>query len=89
METKQINIVSLQMIKIDTLSYLKRRITSPHQIVKYLNRVFLIMHRWYIYFTLIIISWKIIYKKGSVTNSFIVYDDGKLIKNKTLTNIDL
>ncbi len=42
METKQINIVSLQMIKIDTLSYLKRRITSPHQIVKYSNRVFLI-----------------------------------------------
>ncbi len=29
MESKQINIVSLQMIKIDTLSYLKRRITSP------------------------------------------------------------
>ncbi len=28
-EPKQINIVSLQMIKTDTLSYLKRRITSP------------------------------------------------------------
>lgn len=29
MESKQINIVSLQMIKTGTLSYLKRRITSP------------------------------------------------------------
>lgn len=29
MEPKQINIVSLQMIKTDTLSYLKRGITSP------------------------------------------------------------
>lgn len=29
MESKQINIVSLQMIKTDTLSYLNRRITSP------------------------------------------------------------